>query len=84
MTVSIDGLRRNLLSAYKRACAGYREAIEENGYNESFKNLKTGLDDLRQMIGALMCCYSDDPEDLFSDMSYETDQLPFAHPEEEA
>lgn len=80
MTVSMDGLRRNLASAYERTVRGYRDVLSENGYDDSFDELKEGLDDLRQMIAALMCVYSSDPEDLMNDMGDECDKLPYADP----
>ena len=83
MRVSMDGLRRNLASAYKKAVSGYREAVSENGYDCSFSDLRDGLDELRQMIGALMCVYSKDPEDEMSDMADDCDSLPFASHEDE-
>jgi hypothetical protein len=78
MQVSVDGLRRNLARAYTKAVSGYREAIDANGFDSSFEQLKEGLDDMRQMIGAMFCMYSTDPEDMFSDMADEADALPFA------
>ncbi len=80
MTVSMDGLRRNLASAYARTVKGYREVLAENGYDDSFDELKGGLDDLRQMVAALMCVYSSDPDDLMKDMGDECDKLPYADP----
>lgn len=82
MQVSVDGLRRSLADAYSRSVAGYREAIENNGHDSSFYNLKEGLDDLRRMIVGLFCCYSDDPKDLFSNLSDEAEGLPFADPKD--
>jgi hypothetical protein len=79
MTVSVDGLRRNLARAYCDSIDGFRE-ITEGRDLEEFSTLKEGLDDLRQMIGALMCVYSPNPDDLMTDMADESDRLPFADP----
>jgi hypothetical protein len=74
MTVSVDGLRRNLARAYGKAVSGF--------HMDNREEIKIGLDDLRQMIGAFMCMYSDDPADLMTNMTGEADKLPFADPED--
>jgi hypothetical protein len=79
--VSMDGLRRNLARAYCQTIEGFRETIEGRDIDD-FATLREGLDDMRQMIAALMCVYSDDPEDLMTNMGDECDKLPFADPEE--
>lgn len=80
MKVSMDGLRRNLANAYAKSVEGYRNAVDDNGYDDSFAELKDGLNDLRQMIASLMCCYSKDPDDLMTNMGDEADELPWADP----
>ena len=82
MKVSVDGLRRNLAEAYSRTVDGFREVVEGRDIEE-FSELKDGLDDLRQMIAGFMCVYSDNPEDLMTDMGDEADDLPYADPEDE-
>jgi hypothetical protein len=82
MKVSMDGLRRNLAAAYIRTVEGFREITEDRNLSE-FLELKEGLDDLRQMIGGFMCVYSDNPEDMMSDLSDESDDLPFADPDDD-
>jgi hypothetical protein len=81
MKVSVDGLRRNMARAYNKAIDGYQYAIECHD-GDDFETLKEGLDELRQMIGGLMCVYSDDPEDLMTNMADEADKLFYADPED--
>lgn len=69
MKASMDGLRRNLASAYRLALFGYRSVKEPPSA------LTEGLEELRSMIAGSMCIYSEDPEDLFSDMANEVDKL---------
>ena len=83
MKVSIDGLRRNMGEAYKKAVYGYRWAIDQNNDDDSFDDLKTGLEELRSMIGAFMCIYSDNPDDMMSNMTDYSDTLPWPDPEDE-
>jgi hypothetical protein len=47
------------------------------------KEIKEGLDDMRQMIGAFMCMYSDNPKDLMNNMADEAMKLPFADEKDE-
>jgi hypothetical protein len=70
MKVSVDGLRSNMARAYSKTVRGYR--------NDDKEEIKEGLDDMRPMIGAFMCMYSDDPDDLMSNMTDEAMKLPFA------
>jgi hypothetical protein len=79
MKVSMDGLRRNLASAYSKAVDGFHDVTEGRDLDE-FSELKNGLDELRQMIAALMCVYSPNPDDLMTDMEAMIDKLPFADP----
>ena len=81
MKVSVDGLRRNLMNAYNKSVRGYRELSEFCDIDDLF-DLKEGLDELRQMIGGLMCVYSPDPSDLMTDMADEADRLLWADPED--
>jgi hypothetical protein len=81
MTVSVDGLRRNLAGAYSKAIRGFCE-IQKPLDPYEYETLKEGLDDLRQMIGALFCIYSPNPDDLMTDMADEADKLPFADPKD--
>jgi len=76
----MDGLRRNLASAYTKAVEGFREAGGLD--HDDFDSLKKGLDELRQMIGALFCVYSLDPYDLMTNMADEADELPYADPKD--
>jgi hypothetical protein len=80
MKVSVDGLRRNMARSYKKAISGYRQVVGENGHDDSFTELKDGLDEIRQWIGAFMCMYSDNPDDLMSNMTDDAMKLPFADP----
>lgn len=82
MKVSMDGLRRNLMNAYNKSVRGFREIIEGRDIDE-YSELKEGLDDTRQMIAGLMCVYSEDPEELMTDMADEIDKLLWADPEDE-
>ncbi len=75
MKVSVDGLRRNMARAYSKTVNGYQ-------FND-MKEIKEGLDDMRQMIGAFMCMYSNDPDDLMSNMTDEAMKLPFADEKDE-
>ena len=63
MTVSMDGLRRSLGNAFNHTVVGYRSGMKDM--------TKKGLEDMRQMIVALMCVYSPDPDDMMSDLSDE-------------
>ena len=81
MKVNMDGLRNNLANAYEKTIRAYRKIIREHN-EEEFLDLKEGLDDLRHMIASLMCCYSDNPGELMTDMGEEADRLLFANPED--
>lgn len=85
MKVSFDGLRKNLVGAYEETITAYRDAVEENGCDDSFSGLKDGLDNMRSMIAALLCCYDDEAikkDDDFHDLGELADKLPFADPED--
>lgn len=79
MTVSMNGLRRNLGAAYAKAIKGFR-AVRAEYQTSATEQLKEGLDELRQMIAGLYCVYSDKPDDLMTDMGDEADRLPYADP----
>jgi hypothetical protein len=82
MKVSVDGLRRNLARAYCKTVRGYQDHKKDDNDIYALADIKDGLDDLRQMIGAFMCMYSDDPDDLMTNMTDEAEKLPFANPKE--
>ena len=87
MKVSFDGLRKNMVNAYKTTISAYREVLEEYGpvlTEDSLTTLAESLDEQRQMIVALLCCY--DPESIerdndFHDLADLADSLPFADPD---
>ena len=72
MKVNMDGLRRSLGRAYNDTARAYvtndRDALVD------------GLAELRSMVGALMCIYSKDPDDVMSDMTDEADKLLMVSP----
>lgn len=83
MKVSIDGLRKNLMIAYNEAVHGYRNINQPDGLKYlGMDQLKTGIDDLRTLIGGFLCMFSDNTDDLCSDMSEHCDKLLFADPED--
>jgi len=65
--VSIDGLRRSLATSYNEAVAAFKY--------DNRDRLQDALWDLRSMIGAMMCVYSADPDDFFSNMTDEAEKL---------
>jgi hypothetical protein len=67
MKVSMDGLRKNLAAAYRKTVDGYRMMDQVT--------LREGLRELRSMIAGLMCIYSEDPDDMMTDMTDEADKL---------
>jgi len=67
MKVSVDGLRRNLGRVFNEAVDAFK--------NDDRATMKDALWGLRQMIGGMMCVYSDDPDDLFSNMTDEAQKL---------
>lgn len=83
MRVSIDGLRRNMGEAYRKTVNAYREAVAENGLDDSFEQIKEGLEEMRCIIGAFMCVYADNPEDMMSNMADYADTLPWPDPDDE-
>lgn len=84
MTVSMDGLRMNLARAYTKAVNGYhymKSADTRWDREQGEEDLKEGLADIRQMTAALMCTYSDNPDDSMSNLADECDNLPWVEPE---
>jgi hypothetical protein len=67
MKISMDGLRKNLAVAYRKTVDGYRMMDQVT--------LIEGLRELRSMIAGLMCIYSEDPEDMMTNMTDEVDKL---------
>jgi hypothetical protein len=89
MKVSFDGLRKNLVAAYKKTIMQYHAIIEEYGPPsgiDSLTEMQEGLDDIRQMIAAVLCCYdseSIEKDNDFHDLADLADSLPFANPNDE-
>ena len=79
MKVSVDGVRRNLASTYNAAVLAFNDMTDLEGcdsdYKEDLNDLRKVLIEMRQHLAFLMCTYSDNPEDLFTDMSDEADNL---------
>lgn len=67
MKVSMDGLRRSLGESYNDAVRAF-ESGSESG-------MRNALWDLRRMIGGLMCIYTDDPDDMMSNMGDDAEKL---------
>lgn len=85
MKVSFDGLRKNLAGAYEETITAYRDAVDVNGYDDSFSHLKDGLNEMRSMIAAFLCCYDEESikkDNDFHDLGELADKLPFADPED--
>ena len=82
MKVNMDGLRRALARAYTHVVDGYHDAIEGRTF-DIYPDLKDGLDEMRQIIGSLMCVYSDDPDELMTDLGDECGSLPRADPKDD-
>ena len=87
MKVSMDGLRRNLVSAYNRVVRKLKASLEENcadyELEDIHRRIDEDFDELRMEIAFLCCTYDGDSED-FSDLSDEADSLlDFMEPEEE-
>lgn len=89
MKVSFDGLRKNMVNAYKSTISAYREVLDEYGpvlAEDSLTTLSESLDEQRQMIAALLCCYDTESiqrDNDFHDLSDIADSLPFADPDHE-
>jgi len=72
MKVSMDGMRRNIA----RAFADVHEALcdEFEGYATGEGEVTNdAMIKLRSMIGAAMCVYSENPDDLFNNLEPEID-----------
>jgi hypothetical protein len=84
MKVSIDGLRKNLMIAYNEVVHGFRgmDGAISSAEWQARNQLKDGIDDLRTLIGGFLCMFSDNTDDLCSDMSEHCDKLLFADPED--
>ncbi len=80
MKVNMDGMRMCLAKSYSKTVLGYRELVDDEHLASwpGLDELKEGLDELRQIIGTLMCTYSENPNELMSDMSDNADKLPYA------
>ena len=76
MKVSIDGLRRSLVTDYNKVIRAFLQ-IQSGKIAEDWqiKEVNQQLWNLRQMIGGLLCVYSADPDDMFSNMADEADEL---------
>lgn len=78
MKVSMNGLRRNLVSACNRTVRGLGGFLEENCTDSEIERLHVeidgDIDELRMEIGFLCCTYEEGNED-FSDMSGEAEHL---------
>ena len=79
MTVSMNGLRRNVLRSYNKVVRHLREHILDNlsdyECEELHEELDGDFDELRQDIGFLLCVFDPDGDSKFSDMSEEIDNL---------
>ena len=85
MKVSFDGLRKNLAGAYTKTVQVCREAKESGDFAIEYLDLKEGLDEMRQYIAALLCCYDQDSikrDNDFHDLSDMADALPFVDPQD--
>ena len=72
MTVSIDGLRRNIASAFTDVHNALCDEFPDYANSDDTQN---AMMQLRSMIGAAMCVYSENPDDKFTDMADEIDIL---------
>jgi len=72
MTVSIDGLRRNIARAFTDVHTALCDELDD--YKNS-EETKEAMINLRSIIGASMCVYSSNPDDKFTDMSEKIDSL---------
>ena len=87
MTVSMNGLRINLLRSYNKVVRHLREHITDNFTDNECEELHKELDgdfeELRQDIGFLLCVFNLNVKN-FSDMSKEIENLEdFENSEEE-
>lgn len=74
MKVSIDGLRRNLARAYNETAEAFND-LPVTIPTDDIDRMRDGLVNLRQYIGAMMCMYTDDPEDMCSNLADEAEEL---------
>lgn len=87
MKVSFDGLRKNIVVAYKTTISAYREVLDVYGpelNEDSLTTLAESLDDMREMVGSLLCCYDNESiknDNDMHDLSNLIDSLPFADPD---
>lgn len=79
MTVSMNGLRDNLISDYNKVVRKLNEYITNDLTEFEAEEVHQVLDDalgqLRQDIGILCCVYDPDGGDKFTDMSDRIDSL---------
>ena len=79
MTVSMNGLRRNLINDYNKVVRKLNEYVTDNLTEHEAEEVHQVLDDafgqLRQDIGSLCCVYDPDGGDKFTDMSDKIDSL---------
>ena len=79
--VNMDNLRQNLISYYNlvqdKLPDLFNKIKDETKYHTflDFVKLIQAIDELSGVIGALLCVFSYDQEDLFSDMSDKIDSL---------
>lgn len=80
MTVSMNGMRHNLVRSYNKVVRRLREHIVDNLTDYECEELHEVLDEdfeeLRQNIGILLCVFDpDENSNDFTDMSKEIDNL---------
>lgn len=80
MTVSMDGMRRNLVRDYNKVVRRLKEHIIDNLTDDECEEMHQVLDEdfenLRQSIGFLLCVFDPDEKDKnFTDLSAEIDNL---------
>ena len=79
MTVSMNGMRHNLVRSYNRVVRHLKEYIVDNLDDDEREELHEVLDEdfdeLRQEIGFLLCVFDPDDEEGFSDLSEEIENL---------
>ena len=76
MKVSMNGIRTKLARNYKSLVNVYRTMKEGN---ESCDELGILLEDTRELVGTLLCCY-DPGDDDFKELDIE---LPLVNPDDE-
>lgn len=80
MTVSMNGMRHNLVRSYNKVVRHLKEHIVDNLTDSECEELHEELDEdfeeLRQNIGFLLCVFDPDENDKnFTDLSKEIDNL---------